>query len=351
MSKILFIGAPGHISTHSVNEVCRLGHEAAAIKRSSVSDEDLKYDIQMFYGDRDDRRFLENVVEEYQPDIVADFVCYKYYQAQLISDVLKGKVKQYVFVSSIDYYNMPLNKLPWKEEYGVAAMPYITEYAVSKYECEKLLMRKYVEENFPVTIVRPGYCINKKALLPFFHGRNWLTEGNRSVVERLRAGKPLIIPGDGNTIFQPGSAKLHGEMIAWLLGREFAIGEDYNCVPREHSTLDEYVRLVARLAGAKAHIVHIPTDILLSLGLKEIEESFLKVLTQYNYYYSCEKFEKAFPDFPWISTPEQAIKEHIEWNDRMGLFGPAEEDTIEDRIIEAWIKCSENIKRTVWGLD
>ena len=142
MSKVLFIGAPGHISTHAVNEACRLGHEVAAVKRTPKEDEDLRYPIKMYYGDRDDRCFLEQVIEEYQPEIVADFVCYKYYQAQLISDVLMGKVKQYVFVSSIDYYNMPLNKLPWKEEYGVAAMPYVTEYAVSKYECENLLMKK-----------------------------------------------------------------------------------------------------------------------------------------------------------------------------------------------------------------
>lgn len=351
MSKILFIGAPGHISTHTVNEAYRLGHEVAAIKRTPKEDEDLHCPITMYYGDRDDRCFLEEVVQEYQPDIVADFVCYKYYQAQLISDVLMNKVKQYVFVSSIDYYNMPLTKLPWKEEYGIAAMPYVTEYAVSKYECETLLMKKYRENGFPVTIVRPGYCINKEALLPFFHGRNWLTDGNRSVVERLRAGKPVIVPGDGNTIFQPGSAKLHGEMIAWLLGKDFAIGEDYNCTPREHSTLDEYVQLVARLAGTEAHIVHIPSDILLSLGLREIEESFLKILAQYNYYYSSEKFQKAFPDFPWTSTPEQAIREHIEWNDRNGLFGPAEENTVEDRIIDAWKVCAEKMKRAVWGLE
>ena len=351
MSKILFIGAPGHISTHAVNEACRLGHEAAAVKRTPKEDEDLKYPVKMYFGDRDDRCFLEQIVVEYKPQIVVDFVCFKYYQAQLISDVLQGKVEQYVFVSSIDYYNMPLTKLPWKEEYGVASMPYVTEYAVSKYECENLFMKKYREEGFPVTIVRPGYCINKEALLPFFHGRNWLTEGNRSVVERLRAGKPLIVPGDGNTIFQPGSAKLHGEMIAWLLGKEFAVGEDYNCVPREHSTLNEYVELVAKLAGTTAYIVHIPSDVLLSLGLKEIEDSYLKVLTQYNYYYSSEKFQEAFPDFPWTSTPEQAIQEHIEWNDKHGLYGTAEENTVEDRIIAAWEKCTENMKRAVWGLE
>ena len=261
-----------------------------------------------------------------------------------------GKIKQYIFVSSIDYYNMPLTKLPWKEEYGIAAMPYVTEYAVGKYECETLLMDKFRHFRFPVTIARPGYCINKEALLPFFHGRNWLTDGNRSVVERLRAGKPVIIPGDGNTIFQPGSAKLHGEMIAWLIGKPFTVGEDYNCTPREHSTLDEYIQLVAHLAGTEAKIVHIPSDILLSLGLREIEESYLKILAQYNYYYSSEKFQAAFPDFPWRSTPEQAIREHIEWNDRNGLYGPAEEDTVEDRIIAAWETCAETIKRTVWGL-
>ena len=111
------------------------------------------------------------------------------------------------------------------------------------------------------------------------------------------------------------------------------------------------MKLVAKLAGTTAKIVHIPSEVLLSLGLKEIEESFLKVLTQYNYYYSSEKFAKAFPDFPWTSTPEQAIKEHIEWNDRNGLFGQAEENTVEDRIIEAWEKCTENMKRAVWGLE
>ena len=346
VKKVLFIGAPGNIATHAVNEACKLGFEVAVFKRTNVLDEDLRYPVELILGDRDNRKDLERALEEFTPDVVVDFACFRAYQAELISDVLDGKVEQYIFVSSVDYYGFPLKKLPWKEEYGVSG-PYPGEYAISKGECEDVFMRKHREEQFPVTIARPCYSIHKKAVLLFFYGRDWNNEGGRTMIERLRANKPIIVPGDGTTLIQPGVARNHGRMIAWMIGQSFAIGEAYNCVHDDVITMDEYVKLFAKAVGVEPRIVHIPTDVLMSLGIKEIEMGYAHVLIRYHSYYSTDKFVEAFPDFKWEYTTEDAIREYIDWNEKQGLFKAVPDETVEDRVAKAWFECIKELRRKV----
>ncbi len=159
-------------------------------------------------------------------------------------------------------------------------------------------MRHRRESGFPATIARPCYSIHKRAMLSFFSGRDWNHEGGWSMIERLKAGQPVIVPGDGTTLFQAGSAHNHGRMIAWLIGSELAVGEAFNCVPNEVTTSDDYIGVIAKVLDVQPTIVHIPCDVLLSLGMADVESGYVPILMRYNSYFSAEKFARAFPDFP-----------------------------------------------------
>ncbi len=344
MSKVLFIGAPGFISVHAVNEACRLGHTVAVFKRTETLDDELACPVARYAGDRDSRADLEAAVSDFHPDEVVDFVCYKAYQAELIAELLRDRVGHYIFVSSCDYYGLPLSRLPWKEEYGMSG-PATTEYAISKRECEAVFMKRHRETGFPATIARPCYSIHKRAILSFFSGRDWNREGGWSLVQRLKGGKPVVVPGDGTTLFQAGSAHNHGRMVAWLIAKDFTIGEAFNCVPNEVTTSDQYMATIAKVLGVEPRVVHIPTDVLLRLGLKEVESGYVPILLRYNSYFSSGKFASSFPDFKWEWSLEDAIREYVQWHEGKAPVSQANGKEVEDRILGAWQESFRDILR------
>ncbi len=347
MKKVLFIGAPGFISTHAVNEACKLGHEVAVFKRSDKLDSDLEYEVKQYKGDRNLRPDLEAAIGDFQPQVVVDFVCYRRFQAELISDLLEGRVEQYIFVSSVDYYGYPLSRLPYPEGGISETGRHTTEYAMYKGDCEEVFLKKYHKSGFPVTIARPYYSIHKRAIVNFFNGRDWNNEGGRTLVERIKFGQPVIVPGDGTTLYQAGCARNHGRMVSWMIGKTFAIGESYNCSQDSVMTIDGYVDTIAGVLGTAANIVHIPSDLLLSLGLEEVETGYIPILMRYNSYYSVEKFKKAFPDFRWEVSVEDALREYVRWNQEQELFRKEPAKTIEDRIVTAWEKSIKYMKSIV----
>ena len=336
MKKVLFLGAPGFISTHSVNEAHKLGFDVAVFKRSPQLDSDLAFSPALYLGDRGSEDDLKKVLDDFRPDVAVDFACYQKRDAEIISKLLLGNVEQYIFVSSVDYYGYPLSELPYPEG-GVSPIGHhTTEYAVEKGKCEDVFWALHREKGFPLTVARPFYSIHKRALVNLFSGRDWNHEGGRDLVERIRFGQPVISPGDGTTLFQAGCARNHGRMIAWLIGKASAVGESYNCSHDFVITIDDYMELIGRAVGRKPEIVHIPSEFLLSLGEKEVEDGYIPTMLQYNAYYSVEKFRRAFPDFRWECTLDGALREYMEWNEAQGLFRKKPRKTVEDRLIAMW---------------
>lgn len=339
--KVLLIGAPGFISTHAVNEACKLGHTVAVVKRTETLDSDLSYPVQCFLGDRRDPNVLKKAKEAFAPQIVIDFACYEPQDAQAAVEVWRGEIEQYIFVSSVDAYGLPLSQLPYPEGEMSAIGHHTTDYAVQKQQCEIIFREAWSREGFPITIARPFYSIHKRALVNLFSGRDWNHEGGRTLVQRIRFGQPVISPGDGTTLFQAGCARNHGRMIAWLAGAEDTVGESYNCAHDSVITIDEYFGLIGKAVGRAPVIVHIPSDLLLSLDLPEVHDGYVPTMLQYNSYYSVEKFKARFPSFRWECSLEDALAEYLRWNTEQGLFLQQPQTYVEDRIIAAWEKARQ----------
>jgi len=340
--KVLMIGGPGKIGSGTLIKLKQRNYDVAVLKRHAEPDNLLLRDISVYYGNRDSIANLEDCINQFNPDIVIDFVCFTPNQANDIIAVLKERISQFIFVSTVDVYGYPLSVIPmhesdpWKKTNST--------YAENKLQCEKIFRNAYNLKNFPLVVARPAYSMANDFVLTAFS-----REGGKYLIPRLRSGKPILVPGDGTTLMHAGVAQNAGNMVACMVGLDKTIGKSYNCAHHSFLSHEDYVKLFSDALQVKPNIVHIPTDLLFSLNSPEVSESILEDLTRHNVAFSNDTFLKDFPDFEWEISLEQAVQEYIKFNDENKLFAPVDEIIYEDLVIESFQKLSRefqnNLKR------
>jgi hypothetical protein len=332
--KVLFIGGPGNLSVNTINLVHEKKENQISIFTLPGSPcSGLPEGVRVFSGNRDNFLELKSVIEEVKPDVVFDFVCFHPEQAQSIANLCQGKVAQFVFVSTCDVYGYPLSRLPMKE-----SDPWVSTnsmYAENKRLCEEIFASYHDKGLLPLTIARPSYSFGNDFVISFFS-----RDGGKHLIARLKAGLPVFAPGDGTTLIHASSAYNTGRMIAQFLGCQKSIGKSYTCGHEYFITHDQYIGLFANTLGVEPIIVHIPYDILLATGAKDVKESILEDVTRHNIAFSMEKFKSDFPGFVWEKTLEQAASEYIAYNEKNGLSTTGIDPIFEDMVINAWKKSS-----------
>jgi hypothetical protein len=330
MGKVMFIGGPGNISTSTAWDVLKMGHELAIFTYPDVEEGKLAKKAKFYKGNRNETAALFEAFTEFGPDFVVDFCCFDTQQAFELYPIVKGRLKQFIFISTVDVYGYPLSHLPMRET--DPWNPTNCVYAENKRLVEVFYKEKLEKEDFPLTIVRPAYSMgNNFVLTPLSH------EGGKTLIPRLRAGKPVFVPGDGTTLIHLSVAKNTGLMIACLIGNDKSVGNAFTCGHEYAITFDEYFRLFASALGVESQIVHIPVDVVLPFS-KVTDTSLLTSLTMHNVQFSIDNFKASFPGFVWQKNHQQAITEYIEYNDRCGNFNYSENLSFEDLLCKAWMR-------------
>ena len=332
LRRVLFIGGPGNISSSTALELLDRRYLLGIFTRTGRSDDEGITDyVKMFYGDRNNYESLKEAFESFKPDIVIDFICFTPEQAQNMLNIAFGRVEQFIFISTCDVYGYPLSKIPMTEN-DPFNQPNC-RYAADKRKCEELLWERYESSGFPLTVARPSYSMGKRFAITALS-----RAGGRFLIPRLRAGMPVLVPGDGTTLMHPSAAYDTGRMIARLVDSEISIGKSYTCGSESYMTHDDYIYLFANALGVKPNIIHIPSDLILKIECDGIKPTLLEEVTRYNVAFSMENFKADFPDFKWEKPLIQAAREYIEWNDKMGNFPDASEEIFEDRIIRFYLE-------------
>ena len=333
MSRVLLIGGPGNISGGCAEELVAGGHPLAILKRSENADPKFADRVRFYRGDRGRPSDLKAAIDDFRPDAVVDFVCFEPQRVEELVPLLPDAA-HYVFVSTVDTYGYPLSRIPMREEDPPA--PTRNPYGAGKRACEELVARLLTEAGCPATVVRPTYSfgIGSGMMSLFAWG------GMKDQVPRMRAGMPVLVPGDGNTILHASCARDTGRMIARVVqGRDTAAGRSYTCGHDGALTFDRYLQLVGSVLGVEPELVHVPVEVLLAIDSEEVRGSFVPSLTRYNMCFSVEAFKRDFPDFAWRTSLEEGVREYVEWNDRHGLFTNPGQEIYEDRVIRAWQQC------------
>lgn len=252
--RVLFVGGTGVISTACVAEAIRQGHEVHLLHRGAEQRRPVPDAAVVHVGDiRDEesvRAALRGDDGDLHFDVVAEFLAFTPEHIETDLRLFEGRTRQYVFISSASAYQTPPTHLPVTESTPLRN-PF-WEYSRNKIACEDRLIAAYRESGFPVTVVRPSHTYDH-TLVPF--------DGGWTAVARMRAGKPVVVHGDGTSLWTITHSTDFARGFAGLLGRAEAIGEAFHITGGESPTWNAIYAEMARAAGVSdPDLVHVPSD-------------------------------------------------------------------------------------------
>ena len=254
--KVLFIGGTGIISTAISKKLLDSGeHELYLINRGNRNN-CLPDGYKSIICDINDEAMAAKLLEGMEFDVVADFIAFVPSQLERDYRLFAGKTKQFIFISSASAYQKPLSDYRITEGTPLAN-PY-WEYSRNKIACEDYLMKMYRENGFPVTIVRPSHTYDERSIPLGVHGSN----GSWQVAKRMLKGKPVIIHGDGTSLWTMTHSSDFADAFIGLLGNIHAIGESVQITSDESVTWNQVYKSIADALGVELKPYYAPSDFL-----------------------------------------------------------------------------------------
>ena len=260
--KALFIGGTGTISTAIVKRLAEeLGWEVWLLNRGNRSDVVPK-GVHQIVCDISDEAAAEKALDGMTFDVVNEFIGFTQDQVERDYRLFKDRTKQYIYISSASAYNKPAANYVITEGTSLANSHW--EYSRNKIACEEFLMKKYREEGFPVTIVRPSHTYDERNVPLGVHGK----KGFFQVIKRMQEGKPVIIQGDGTSLWTVTFNKDFAIGYTGLMGNRHAIGEAFQITGDETLTWNQIYQTIADALGVKLKAYHIASEYLSAVGDK-----------------------------------------------------------------------------------
>jgi len=252
--KILFIGGTGRISMSVTNLCVSLGHQVFLLNRGQRQIPEGAVHLQ---GDINDEAHVSALLKGHHFDAVANFINYAPEEIQRDIRLFSGITNQYIFISTASAYQKPLSHYKITESTPLAN-PF-WEYSRKKIACEELLMAEYREKGFPLTIVRPSHTYDKTAVPVAVHGGSpW------PVLKRMRENKPVLVHGDGSSLWVLTHSEDFAKGLVGLLGNFHAIGEAIHITSDEVLTWNQIYAIIGRELGVTPRICHVPTNTLVA---------------------------------------------------------------------------------------
>ena len=253
--RTLIIGGTGLISAPMTRDLAARGEQVTVYNRGKRSP-DLPEGVEQITGDRTDYDRFETRMRAVAPfDVVIDMICYKPEDALSLSRAFAGRVGHLIVCSTIDVYSKPASRYPLTEEEPYRPPPW--DYAQNKAILEGLLEEAHRRGDFPVTIIRPAHTYHDGGALLHSLG------GRTTYLDRLRKNKPIIVHGDGSSLWASCHAVDVARAFVAAAGNAQTFGQSYHVTGEEWMTWNRIHQTVASAIGAPPPtLIHIPTDLL-----------------------------------------------------------------------------------------
>jgi len=254
--QVLVIGGTLFIGRALVQELLKAGHEVTVLHRKPKHD--LSKRVHNLVADRNDADQMRHALDGRRFEIVFDNV-YDWERGTTAAQVeatvkaAGDRLARYVFMSSVAAYGDGLNHY---EGDPLAPDNHPEAYVHNKAMTERLLFRMHQKTGLPVTTFRPPYIYGPEN--PFYREAFFW--------DRLRAGRPIIIPGDGHRLMQFVYVKDLVRACMRSIEHPAAVGEAFNIGNEKPLTQVELVRTLASAAGKKANMVRVPRERILEAG-------------------------------------------------------------------------------------
>jgi nucleoside-diphosphate-sugar epimerase len=241
------------ISAACARRAVELGFDVHVLNRGVGRDRPVPDGVTVHRADVRDRQAVREAVGGRDFDVVVNFLAYTPEDVQADVELFRGRTGQYVFISSASAYQTPPARLPVTESTPLRNP--VWPYSQAKIACEDQLTRAYREEAFPVTIVRPSHTYDQTSV-PYDSG--W------TMIDRLRRGRPVVVHGDGTSLWTLTHSDDFAKGFVGLLARPQAIGDSFHITSDEALTWNQIVETLAAAAGAEPRIIHVTSDAILA---------------------------------------------------------------------------------------
>ncbi len=245
--KVLFIGGTGFISAAVSRLAVEQGIELYHLNRGQRAGE-IK-GVKRITADVHHRGQAAAALAGLEFDVVVDWIAYGPGDIERDLDLFRGRVRQFIFISSASAYQKPPAHYVITESTPLAN-PY-WQYSRDKIACEERLLRAYREEGFPATIIRPSLTYDPQ--LPVAIG-GW---GCYTFIDRIKRGKPIIVHGDGSSLWVLTHADDFARGFLGLAGNWQSIGHAFHITSDEALTWNQIYATIAEAVGVELHPVYI----------------------------------------------------------------------------------------------
>ena len=320
--KVLLIGGTGTISSYITVQLWATGHDVFLVNRGNKS-KFIQELCKKYYTTQKRGTITELIAncydkEELQKvaysvlkngekfDVVADFIAYNTDHIEKDIDIFRNITHQYLFISSASAYQTPLSDFRITE--GTPLSNPLWEYSRNKIACEDLLLKAYREEGFPITIVRPSHTYDERSVPLGVHGHN----GSWQVIKRIKEEKPVIIHGDGTSLWTMTHSEDFAKGFCCLLGNIHAIGETVHITSDESLTWNQIYESIAKSLGVKLKAVHISSEFLASSSNYDFTGSLLGDKAN-SVYFNNAKLKLLVPDFCATIRFDQGVKRVLDY--------------------------------------
>ena len=258
--KALFIGGTGTISTAIVKRLAAdPAWEVWLLNRGNRKDV-VPEGVRQIVADIHDEKAAAEKLDGMFFDTVCEFIGFSVGDVERDYRLFKGKTSQYIYISSASAYHKPAASYVITE--GTALSNPHWQYSRNKIASEEFLMKKYREEGFPVTIVRPSHTYDERNIPLGAHGKN----GFWQVIKRMMDGRPVIIHGDGESLWHLTFNEDFAVGYTALMGNRHAIGEAFQITGDEVLTWNQIYQTIADALGVELKAYHVSSELLTAFG-------------------------------------------------------------------------------------
>jgi nucleoside-diphosphate-sugar epimerase len=326
--KVLFIGGTGVISSACAALAVQRGFDLAFLNRGQSLARPAPAGVTLLRGDLRDPASAQAALAGRSFDVVVDWIAFTPQHVEIDLELFRGRVGQYVFISSASAYQTPPASLPVLES-TLLDNPF-WDYSRQKIACEERLVRAYRDEQFPITIVRPShtYDASKVPLL-----------GGYTSLQRMKQGQAVLVYGDGTSLWTLTHSRDFAKGFIPLLGNPRAVGEAVHITSDEWLTWNQIYQTMAAALGVTPRLVSVPSALIDAYD--PLHGAGLLGDKSHSMIFDNSKIKRLAPGFACTVPFAWGAREIAAWHEA----DPARQvvdpyvDTLIERVLAAYARC------------
>jgi nucleoside-diphosphate-sugar epimerase len=323
--RVLFIGGSGIISAACSRLAAERGIKLSVLNRGATHLRPLPPEATVLHGDIRDHLAAREALGDLEFDAVVDWVAFTPEHVQADIELFRGRTGQYVFISSASAYQTPPARVPVTESTPLRN-PF-WQYSRDKIACEDLLVEAYRQTGFPATIVRPSHTYDRTSI-PF--------DGKWTALARMRAGKEVVVHGDGTSLWTLTHSADFARGFVPLLGHPRTIGDAFHITSDDVLTWNQIGEALAAAAGVTARLVHVPSDAIAAADAAW--GAGLLGDKSHSMVFDNSKLRSVVPSYRAEIPFEQGAREIVGWHDEDPARQQADArlDAVMDKLVAAY---------------